>query len=300
MVSHVDDDHIHGILELTRSCVSQMTTDSRCSCRCQLLAQQLRQYHRAQHQGADSLCHGCVRRGFGERRAAFSDERLPRSNSNTTIATPVWSGRSGGDRLQQPESPREHPARSAAARGCEDAESFRSTRISTTSSSLHRGGGSRSTWDRADVQLRRAHARAKSTRCARSTRRGWRSSRKQGRQPSEVLSAYVDKSVPNLSSIVLLAEAEARSILLTGDARGDKILEGLELVGLMEEGGKTESRHFESPASWQRQQSRQRFLRTHRRPSTTCSRVTASTAIRNASRWRCCSVRAATKTTRFT
>lgn len=49
--------------------------------------------------------------------------------------------------------------------------------------------------------------------------------------------AYVDKSVPNLSSIVVLARAGEKSILLTGDARGDKILAGLEMVGVMERGG---------------------------------------------------------------
>jgi hypothetical protein len=61
-----------------------------------------------------------------------------------------------------------------------------------------------------------------------------------GQTPEDVLSAYVDKSVPNLSSIVVLAEAEGKRILLTGDARGDKILEGLELVGLVEPGGTIE------------------------------------------------------------
>lgn len=60
----------------------------------------------------------------------------------------------------------------------------------------------------------------------------------EGKSAEDVLSAYVDKSVPNLSSIVVLAEADDKRILLTGDARGDKILEGLELVGLLEEGGK--------------------------------------------------------------
>jgi len=61
-----------------------------------------------------------------------------------------------------------------------------------------------------------------------------------GKSAEDVLSAYVDKSVPNLSSIVVFAEAEDKSILLTGDARGDKILEGLELVGLIEPGGTME------------------------------------------------------------
>lgn len=59
-----------------------------------------------------------------------------------------------------------------------------------------------------------------------------------GMTPEEALAAYVDPSVPNLSSIVVLAECEKKRILLTGDARGDKILEGLELVGLVKKGGK--------------------------------------------------------------
>jgi hypothetical protein len=58
--------------------------------------------------------------------------------------------------------------------------------------------------------------------------------KKEGKSPPSALAAFVDKSVPNLSSIVVLAEADERRILLTGDARGDKILEGLELVGLLQ------------------------------------------------------------------
>lgn len=61
--------------------------------------------------------------------------------------------------------------------------------------------------------------------------------KKKGKSPPEALAAYVDRSVPNLSSLVVLAEAGGKRMLLTGDARGDKILEGLELVGALEEGG---------------------------------------------------------------
>lgn len=64
--------------------------------------------------------------------------------------------------------------------------------------------------------------------------------RKAGKSPEDVLSAYADKSVANLSSIVILAESGDKSILLTGDARGDRILEGLELVGAIEPGGTRE------------------------------------------------------------
>jgi hypothetical protein len=59
----------------------------------------------------------------------------------------------------------------------------------------------------------------------------------QARRSGQALASYDDGSVPNLSSIVVLAEAGGKTILFTGDARGDKILEGLELVGLLEPGG---------------------------------------------------------------
>ena len=53
--------------------------------------------------------------------------------------------------------------------------------------------------------------------------------------PAEI-AAFVDQSVANLSSIVVLAEVDDKRMLLTGDARGDHILEGLEGAGLMEDG----------------------------------------------------------------
>ena len=68
----------------------------------------------------------------------------------------------------------------------------------------------------------------------------WLREQKEGKKksPEAILAAFVDKSVPNLSSIVVLAELGGKSMLLTGDARGDKILEGLELARLLEPGGK--------------------------------------------------------------
>lgn len=60
--------------------------------------------------------------------------------------------------------------------------------------------------------------------------------KKKGKTPPAALAAFVDPSVPNLSSIVVLAEAGAKRMLLTGDARGDKILAGLQHVGLLKAG----------------------------------------------------------------
>ena len=48
------------------------------------------------------------------------------------------------------------------------------------------------------------------------------------------IAAYLDESVPNLSSIVVLAELDGKRILLTGDARGDFVLEGLKAAGVLD------------------------------------------------------------------
>lgn len=52
------------------------------------------------------------------------------------------------------------------------------------------------------------------------------------------LADYLDKSPYNLSSIVVLAECGGKRMLLTGDARGDFILEGLQAAGLVHPGAK--------------------------------------------------------------
>ncbi|UPK29568.1 MBL fold metallo-hydrolase [Bradyrhizobium sp. 195] len=61
---------------------------------------------------------------------------------------------------------------------------------------------------------------------------------KKKKSPEAALAAFVDESIPNLSSIVVLAELGGKTMLLTGDARGDKILEGMEQAGLLKAGGK--------------------------------------------------------------
>ena len=54
---------------------------------------------------------------------------------------------------------------------------------------------------------------------------------KMASNPSQA--AMDDDSVPNLSSIVLLAEANGKTALLTGDARGDHIIDGLKTAKLL-------------------------------------------------------------------
>ncbi|MFQ5340094.1 MAG: caspase family protein [Anaerolineae bacterium] len=47
-----------------------------------------------------------------------------------------------------------------------------------------------------------------------------------------------DQSIPNLSSIMCLAEADGKTILLTGDGRGDHLLQGLQQANLLEPDGR--------------------------------------------------------------
>jgi Metallo-beta-lactamase superfamily len=61
---------------------------------------------------------------------------------------------------------------------------------------------------------------------------------KKAKKNKEAVASFTDSSVANLSSIVVLAEAGGKRMLLTGDARGDKILLGLEKIGLLVPGGK--------------------------------------------------------------
>ncbi|MGH7554770.1 MAG: MBL fold metallo-hydrolase [Longimicrobiales bacterium] len=51
-----------------------------------------------------------------------------------------------------------------------------------------------------------------------------------------IVADFVDKSVFNLSSIVAVARAAKRNILLTGDARGDDLLDALRTSGMLENG----------------------------------------------------------------
>lgn len=50
--------------------------------------------------------------------------------------------------------------------------------------------------------------------------------------------ANSDKSIPNLSSIMALAEADGRTMLLTGDGRSDHLLQGLGQAGLLDAAGR--------------------------------------------------------------
>lgn len=59
-----------------------------------------------------------------------------------------------------------------------------------------------------------------------------------GAQPASLTADFSDDSVPNLSSIVLLVETGYKRLLLTGDARGDKIQAAAGELGLLDADGR--------------------------------------------------------------
>lgn len=64
-----------------------------------------------------------------------------------------------------------------------------------------------------------------------------RRERESAEEASVELVEFVDSSVPNLASLVVWAEKDGKVMLLTGDARGDFILEALEDTGRLKKGG---------------------------------------------------------------
>lgn len=66
--------------------------------------------------------------------------------------------------------------------------------------------------------------------------RKWRATLAEKKPPTKALAATLDESVPNLSSIVALVEHSGRKVLITGDARSDYVYKGLETAKLLKNG----------------------------------------------------------------
>lgn len=64
----------------------------------------------------------------------------------------------------------------------------------------------------------------------------WRTA-KERKDPSVLAAAFDDRSVPNLSSTCIVLGGPQGRAILTADARGDRILSGLEAVGLLPQNG---------------------------------------------------------------
>lgn len=72
----------------------------------------------------------------------------------------------------------------------------------------------------------------------------------------------LDQSVPNLSSIMLLVETAGKTILLTGDGRGDHLMQGLRAVGLLKKGKSFHVDVLKMPHHGSARNTTQKFLET--------------------------------------
>jgi hypothetical protein len=81
-------------------------------------------------------------------------------------------------------------------------------------------------------------------------------------QAKALAAAFMDDSVYNLSSIVVLAEAGGKKMLLTGDALADDVLEGLKAAKLLKEGGTLHVDILKMPHHGSRRNMTEEFLST--------------------------------------
>jgi hypothetical protein len=214
MVSHIDDDHINGILELTNELV--IATDSR-----QPLPLKVRSIW---HNTFDDIIGNkpdellaAVTASFGA--AALSGE--PDTEGLDPDAAMVLASVGQGFRLRD-------DARKLKLRINPEFEG-KLVMATDGGGSIDMGKGLKLTvagpMQAELVALQKDHD-------------AFLKNHKDDEKTKAALASFTDATVANLSSVVLLAEVGEKRMLLTGDARGDKILQGLELVGLLKRSGK--------------------------------------------------------------
>jgi hypothetical protein len=190
LVSHVDDDHIHGVLDLFRVCAeahddelaSPYTID--------------RLWHNAFHTltdpalgGAGASAGASREAGAGEAAVASVGQGMRLEDDARLLLVPINDG--DGGLIVTPSAPEPPPG----------------LKLTVISPSRKQLDALRKKWEQE------------------AARRG---------KPAALATAYSDTSVYNLSSIVVCAEVDGRRMLLTGDARGDDILAGLQAAGLID------------------------------------------------------------------
>lgn len=211
MVSHLDDDHVHGVVDLLEDLVEKKDNQ-------EALPWAVRKLWINQFDDIVGNSDDELRQALG---AALGADRtvkggLPAEPDALAVAANVPQGQSVRDDARR---------------------LFIDLNGSPFSGLVSAGAGS------VDVDLGRGLVLtvvAPNRRQLEDLQRQWdKVIRKKAKKPEEALAEaaeYLDKSVYNLSSIVVLARATDRTMLLTGDARGDHILTSLESAGLLEDG----------------------------------------------------------------
>jgi beta-lactamase superfamily II metal-dependent hydrolase len=214
MVSHVDDDHIKGILDLTKKLTTQKKDQEPLYLRTRTL------WHNSFDDVLKTTPDELTASGFGpaSMNAAIDATTDPDELYASKVLASIPQGRTLRD--------------DAAA--LRKGTSFWKVNdiaggkliLAATSKKIDIGGGVKVTvvgpLKAEIIALQKAHDKY------------LKKKKKSGpAAAAALLAAYLDASVANLSSLVLLVEKNQKRILFTGDARGDKILDGLKLTKLL-------------------------------------------------------------------
>ncbi len=218
MVSHVDDDHLQGVLDLTSELREQLAN------RQPLLLRVRSLWHNTFDDLLDTTpAELDAAAGFG---AAALAGRIELGDQEDVDAAKVLASIPQGRTLRDDAS-----VLARGTRGWKINDKFKGRLIVAAGGAKKVTLGSRTAvtivgpMQRELVALQKAHDRWLTDRQQRKTKGGESS-----------LAAFIDKSVSNLSSLVMIVEAGKKRILLTGDARGDRIIEGLQLASLLKPG----------------------------------------------------------------
>jgi hypothetical protein len=217
MVSHIDDDHVQGMLDLTSSLL------------------EAEERGQSPPIAAARLWHnsfeGLTGDGDGRVLTLVDEAAVQSLSTNAAVARELRDGAAVVASVAQGRRLRDQAERLgwpltdlilAPERGGQAVELGQETELVVVAPSRQRVEALREEWEEQLRRLQRADA------------------------DEAAVAAYIDKSVFNLSSIVCLIKADNRTILLTGDARGDDILVGLEAADLLE-GGRLKVDVFKLP-----------------------------------------------------
>jgi hypothetical protein len=210
LVSHVDDDHIGGIVELAAE-LADMVEDRNVALPFEIGRLWLNSFDDIiGNQGAELFS----RVEAAARRNEAVPGGQPVSPSSLAVAASVGQGRTLRDHANKLALEVNRPFRGMVAAGAATnsarVELAGGLSLTVMAPTLARLEALQQEWDK---ELRRL-----------------------GVRPAELLARaaeLLDTSITNLASIVVLAELGGRTILLTGDARADDIVDGLRGAGLL-------------------------------------------------------------------
>ena len=237
MVSHIDDDHIAGVLGLTKRLIEEMDDEVEPLIEVGLL------WHNAFDDivgNADALSAGTA--SLTASLASFvPSDRLHESK---LVLASVGQGRTLRDQARRIAKSVNAPFKTlvradaakkkTAAKKSAKKTSGAAPKSATARTVVEREGGLSLTVIGPD--------QARLEKLSAEWEKKVKALKSKNKNEAAEAAAYLDESIANLSSIVVVAEAgpkhARKRMLLTGDARGDYVLEGLERAGLMKKGGK--------------------------------------------------------------